>query len=75
MTHQNTTTGADARTSFIETFAKGDKSSALRSLIAAAHSSRRFDGVTSDNFIYETLASGHIAGPVLDSSSSQTISA
>ena len=60
---QNTTLGADTRTSFIETFATGDKSAALRSLVAAAHSSSRLDDFPSDDFIYEALASGHIAGP------------
>ena len=49
-------TDADNRTSFVETFAYGDKSEAIRSLIEAAHSSHRFDGVTSDEHIYEALA-------------------
>ena len=51
-----TTTGAATRNSFIDNFAFGDKTEAIRSLVEMAHSSRRFDGISSDEFIYERLA-------------------
>lgn len=56
--------GAATRRNFIETFAFGDKSEAINSLISEALSSHRFDGVTSDDFIYEALAAGSLAAPL-----------
>lgn len=50
------TTGAATRNSFIDNFAFGDKAEAIRSLVEKAHSSLRFDGIPSDEFIYERLA-------------------
>ena len=73
---QNTSSGAATRTSFIETFAFGDKSAALRSLVAAAHSSHRFDGVaTDDTFIYEALAATSSAATLKAEILTQTIPA
>lgn len=50
------TTGAATRNSFISEFAFGDKTQAIRDLCSRSASSHRFDGVTSDDFIYEALA-------------------
>lgn len=54
-THKNS--GAAVRNSFIDEFAFGNKSKAIQSLIKRAHESNRFDGILSDDFIYEGLAS------------------
>lgn len=51
-----TTPGAATRNSFINTFAFGNKSEAILNLADQAHFTHRFDGVTSDEFIYQHLA-------------------
>ena len=48
--------GAAVRNSFINEFVFGDKSKAIQDLIKRAHESCRFDGIISDDFIYEGIA-------------------
>ena len=50
------TPGAAARTSFISEYVLGDKTQAIRDLQSRSSLTRRFDDVTSDEFIYEALA-------------------
>jgi len=49
--------GAAVRNSFINEFAFGDKTKAIQDLLARSASLHRFDGITSDEFIYQALAS------------------
>ena len=67
-----TNKNAVVRVSFIETFARGDKSQAIRNLINEGLSSHRLDGVAvDDSFIYEALAAGSLAEPFVAENFSQ----
>ena len=68
-------TTATTKSNFIETFAFGDKSKAIRSLIAEAHSSHRFVNIDAAEFIYEALEAGTIAEPAEPAATSKVVSA
>lgn len=49
------TSGAAVRNSFINEFAFGDKTQAIQDLVKRVHESGRFDGISSDEFIYRDI--------------------